>query len=231
MSTELTIDEMRGALPASVRKAVTDESLQKINATLSDPDMHDRYRENLLGFASIMKEGRFKFDSYVSAVKYVSYKLMAKTNAESYALTFPEKMKRHAALQKTTKDISSYVHAFHHSKLVTLLLEQSLTPSWIVNQDIYQKALNTQAELMLHANSEKVRSDAANSILSHLKPPETQRVEIDVGVKKDSSIDALRQATQALAAEQRRALAAGQVTAQDTAEQAVIIEGSAERVD
>lgn len=229
-STELSIEEMRGALPPSVRKAVTDESLVKINTTITDPDTHEHFRENLLGFAGVMKEGRFKFDNYVSAVKYVSYKLMAKSNTEAFSLTFPDKMRRFNAQGKTPKDVSSFVSAFHHSKLVTLLLEQSMTPSWIVNQDLYQKALNTQAELMIHASSEKVRTDAANSILTHLKPPETQKLEIDIGVKEDSSIAALRSATQELAEQQRKALAAGQMTAQQAAEQPVIIEGEAERV-
>lgn len=230
-STSLTIEEMRSALPPSLRKGVTDASLQNINATVSDPETHERYRENLLGFATVMREGRFKFDSYVNAVRYVSYKLMSKTNEESYALTFISKMQRFAAEGKGKKEISSYVHAYHHSKLVTILLEQSITPTWIVNQDLHQQALNVLADLMVTANSEKVRSDSADKLLTHLKQPETQKVEIDIGIKKDSSIDALRQATQALVAQSREALAAGQVTAQEIAEQPVLIEGTSERID
>ena len=104
------------------------------------------------------------------------------------------------------------------------LLEQTLTPMWILNQDLFQKALNTQAELMTTANSEKVRSDAANSILTHLKQPETKKIELDIGVKKDSSIDILRQATLELAAEQRLQIQAGQSTVKEVAEGSLVIE-------
>ena len=109
-------------------------------------------------------------------------------------------------------------------------MEQSLVPSWVLNQDMYQSALNTQAELMLTANSEKVRSDAANSILTHLKQPETQKVELDVNVKQDSSISQLRDATMKLVAQQREALRAGAVDAQEIAHSPVVIEGEAEEV-
>ena len=81
-----------------------------------------------------------------------------------------------------------------------------------------------QAELMVSANSEKVRSDAANSILTHLKPPETQKIELDIGIKKDSSIMALREATMGLVEEQRKALASGNVTAQEVAHSRVVID-------
>ena len=56
---------------------------------------------------------------------------------------------------KNAKDISSFVTSYNKNKLVNLILEQSMIPSWVLNQDMYQKALNVQCELMLTANSEK----------------------------------------------------------------------------
>jgi hypothetical protein len=169
-----------------------------------------------------MADGRFKVQEYVNAVKYVSHKLMGATNIEAYSKTFPDKITRFAAQGVTAKDIASYVTAYNKSKLVNLIFEQTLIPSYVLNQDLYQKALNVQAELMVTARSEKVRSDAANSLLSHLKMPETQKVELDVKVKEDGSIGALRQATLELARAQRLAMEAGQVTAQDVAHSRVI---------
>jgi hypothetical protein len=115
------------------------------------------------------------------------------------------------------KDIASYVTAYNKSKLVNLVFEQTLIPSYVLNQDLYQKALNVQADLMVSAHSEKVRTDAANSLLTHLKMPEKQKVELEIGIKEDSSIAVLRQATLELARSQRLAMQAGQVTAQDVA--------------
>ena len=121
--------------------------------------------------------------------------------------------------------------AYHKSKLVSKILEQSLIPSWVLNQDLYQKALNVQAELMVHANSEKVRSDAANSILTHLKPPETQKIQLDVGVKEDNMLTALKQQTLELIAAQKAALMAGATTISDIANSRLTIEGESTRVD
>jgi hypothetical protein len=36
-------------------------------------------------------------------------------------------------------------------------MAQTLVPSYVLNADLYQKALNTSAELMISAKSEKVR--------------------------------------------------------------------------
>jgi hypothetical protein len=225
----LTVDQFRSALPDKVKKSVNQELIKKINKTLADPDMYETYRENLLGYVNVMQDGRFKISNYIDAVKYVSHKLSGKTNTDAFSKTFPDKMQRWAKQGVSGKDQASYITAYNKSKLVTLIMEQSLIPSWVLNQDLYQKALNVQAELMMTANSEKVRSDAANSLLTHLKMPETQKVELNVGVKKDSSIDALRQAVIDLASEQKKAIQAGAMNAQQIAHAPVVIEG--ERVD
>jgi len=224
----LTVEQFKKALPDKARKNVNPALLAQINKSLSDPDMYDTYRENLLSYTNVMADGRFKLSGYIDAVKYVSHRLTGKTSIAAYSITFPEKIQRWAANSMSAKDISSHVAAFNKSKLVTLITEQSLIPSWILNQDLYQQALNTQTELMLTAKSEKVRTDAANSILSHLKMPETHKIELDIGIKKDSSIDALRMATMSLVEEQRKAIASGSMNAQEIAHSKVVI---GERID
>lgn len=231
MVSPLTPEQFKEALPPAIRKNVNQELVDKVNATLSEPELYEQYRENLISYSHVMKEGKFKISSYVDAVKYVSHKLMGRTNIDSYARTFPDKMQRFAVDGVSQKDISAYVSAYNKSKLVNLILEQSLIPSWVLNQDLYQKALNVQAELMVSANSEKVRSDAANSLLTHLKQPETQKVELDIGVKEDSSIAVLRQATMALARQQRESIQAGSMNAQEIAHSNVVINGETSEVE
>lgn len=230
MSGALSVEEFKQALPDKVKKSVNQSLIDHINKTLSEPELYEAYRENLLSYGRVMAEGKFKITNYIDAVKYVSHKLMGLTSIAAYTRTFPDKIQRFAMQGVDDKDIASYVTAYNKSKLVNTIMEQSLVPSWVLNQDLYQKALNVQAELMINANSEKVRSDAANSLLTHLKQPETQKIELDFGVKKDSSIDQLRQATLDLVAQQRKALAAGQMTAEQLARAPVIIDGEAEDV-
>lgn len=219
----LTVEQFRMALPDKVKKSVNQELIDQINQTLSDPDMFEIYRDNLLSYTKVMADGRFKIKDYVNAVKYVSHKLMGCTNIEAYTKTFPDKYQRWINQGVSSKDIASYVTAYNKSKLVNLIFEQTLIPSYVLNQDLYQKALNVQAELMMTAKSEKVRCDAANSLLSHLKMPETQKVELDLGFKEDSSIAALRQATMELVRQQRLMVEAGAMNAQDVAHSKVVV--------
>ena len=226
----LTVDQFRQALPDKVKKSVSQELIDQINTTLSEPELFEAYRDNLLSYSKVMADGRFKVDQYISAVKYVSHKLMGSTNIDAYSKTFPDKMQRFAAQSVSSKDIASYVTAYNKSKLVNLIFEQTLIPTYVLNQDLFQRALNVQADLMTNANSEKVRCDAANSLLSHLKMPETQKVELDISVKEDSAISALRETTLALARQQRMMLEAGAMNAQEVAHSRLVIEGEAREV-
>lgn len=229
--TALTIEQFKYALPDKVKKSVSQELIDKVNATLSEPELFEAYRENLLSYTKVLTEGRYKVSDYVNAVRYVSHKLMGCTNIEAYSKTFPDKIQRFTTQGVSSKDIASYVSIYNKSKLVNAIFEQTLIPSFVLNQDLYQKALNTQAELMVTARSEKVRSDAANSLLTHLKPPETQKVELDIGVKDDGSIQRLRNATLELARQQRLMLEAGVVDAKAIAQQSLVIDmGEAEVV-
>lgn len=227
----LTVEQFRQALPDKVKKSINQELIDQINTTLSDPDMYEAYRDNLLSYTRVMSDGRFKVTDYISAIKYVSHKLMGCTNIDAYSKTFPDKIARFTAQGVAPKDIASYVTAYNKSKLVNLIMEQTLIPSYVLNQDLYQKALNVQAELMLGAKSEKVRSDAANSLLTHLKMPETQKVELEIGVKEDSAIAALRATTMELARQQRMMLEAGAMNAQEVAHSRLVIEGEAKEIN
>ena len=226
----ITIEQFKQALPDKVKKSVNQELIDQINTTLSDPEMYETYRDNLVSYTRVMADGRFKISSYVEAVKYVSHKLMGCTNIEAYIKTFPDKYNRFIQQGVSAKDIASYVTAYNKNKLVNLIFEQTLIPSYVLNQDLYQRALNVQADLMITAKSEKVRCDAANSLLTQLKMPETQKVELEIGVKEDSSIAALRATTMELARQQRLMVESGAMNAQEIAHGKLIIEGEAREV-
>ena len=220
----LTIEQFKQALPDKVKKSVNQELMDQINTTLADPELYESYRDNLVGYTSVMADGRFKISNYIEAVKYVSHKLMGCTNIDAYVKTFPDKYARFLAQGVVAKDIASYVTAYNKSKLVNLIFEQTMIPHYVLNQDMYQKALNVQAELMTTANSEKVRCDAANSLLTHLKMPETQKVELDLKIKEDGSIAALRATTLELAKMQRLMVESGAMNAQEIAHGKLVID-------
>ena len=224
MVDKLTEEQFKRVLPASVKKSVNPVLIAGVNRILSDPQFQENYRDNLLSYTSVMRDGKFKIQQYIDAVKYVSCKLLGSSNIEAYVKSFPDRYQRLLDNDTSNKDIASYVTAYNKTKLVNLIFEQTLIPFHVLNADMYQRALNTQAELMVHANSEKVRTDAANSILNHLKAPEVRKIELDIGLKEDKSIDELRATTLELVAQQKKMIQAGVRDAKEIAESKLLIE-------
>lgn len=223
MAEKLTKDQFIKALPSThYRGQVSDEVINNINSLLDEPILRENFRDNLVGYSSILANGRYNLDRYVDAVKFVSYKLLGSTAVEAYSKTFPD---RYAKLLNENADnstIASYAAAYNKTVLVNKIYEQTLVPTHVLNADIFQKAINVQAHLMMTANSEKVRSDAANSLLTHLKRPEAQKIELDVSVKEDKSIDELRQTTMDLVAAQKKMIESGMSSTKEIAHSRII---------
>lgn len=228
----LTVDELKAALPPHMRKSVSTQVLENINQTMaSDEEGMERYKEDIISYGHILRDGKFKVEQYLNAVKFVGFKVQGLTNFECYQRTFQIRYAEH--IEKGTKkaDIEKYVSAYANSKLVMLILEQTLTPIHIVNNHILQKAINIQAQIMMDTEvSAKVRSDAANSLMTHLKAPETKKISLDIGIKQDSILDSLRAATEKLVAEQRLSIQAGSKNAMQVLEDTVL-EASYEEID
>lgn len=220
MSTEvMTPDQFKLALPAQFRGNVTQEVMDGVNALLADPNLAETYRERMIGHTSVLREGKFKLESYLGAVKYVTQKMMNKSNLDAYIATFPDKYQDFVARGVSQKDISSYVSAFNKSKLVTLIMEQALIPAWIGNQDMYQQALNAQFDLGMNASSEKVRVEALNSVLTQLKQPEKTKITLDVSEEVGDTMGVVRKQMQELADQQRQFIEGGFGNAKEVAAQ------------
>jgi len=205
----LTKDQVEAALPANLKSAATQQLTDKINNIVSDPIVAEQVRENFVSYSAVLREGRFKTEDYLNAVVYVSHKVMGLSNKDAYAKTFPARYAQLIAKQVPDKEISAYVAAYHKGKLVNLIMEQTLVPVWIVNQDVFQKAINVQADLMMNANSEKVRSDAANSILTHLAKPKEAAALVQVNVGENSGMSELKDMLASIALKQRELIEGG----------------------
>lgn len=217
----LTVDELKTALPLALKGSATQELTDKINQASVDPEAAEAIRENFVTHASVLTEGRFKMENYLDAVKYCTFKLMNNNNQEAYAKAFPQRYQKLVAAGRSSKEISAYVANYNSNKLVNMIMEQSIIPSWIMFQDVYQEAIKTQFELMRTASSEKVRAEAANSILTHLKRPETKKLEIDLGVKKDTGLEALKASMSQLAEQQLQLIGQG-VSTREIAHQQLV---------
>ena len=226
MSELLDKNVLFRVLPPAIRKNITDEVIDTINNHLATSEARELFRENIISFASVLQEGRFKFEDYISAVKYVSFKILGDSNIIAYTKTFPDRYQRLIDEGMSDKAISAYVAAYHKTKLVTLLFGQTIMPVHILHQNLFHESITTMAEIMRDEDtSPKVRSDTAYNLATLLKPPEESKLKLDVTLKEDSAITALRETSMALVAEQRKLLNAGLWDAETVAQSGLIIEG------
>ena len=55
----LTVEQFRQVLPDKFKKTVNQEFIDQVNQTLSDPLMYETYRDNLLSYTQVMRDGKF----------------------------------------------------------------------------------------------------------------------------------------------------------------------------
>ncbi len=190
----LTLNEVKESVPLSNRNNITQDMVDQLNSLSEDPEESRYMRENFISFSNVLQEGRYKIGDYVLAVIYVSHKVMGKSNLQSYKATFPDRYKSMEDANKPTNYIASIVSCYNKGGLVTKVMERAIVPSWILNQSMFQSALQTQYDLMTDEDiSPKVRSDAANSILTHLKKPEINKTELNINVALNDGMAALEQ--------------------------------------
>lgn len=220
--SELTKDVITQVLPGRFAKVITDEMVDQWNVLTSNPDMCNYYRENFISYAKVLTEGKFSVDEYLNAVIYCSHRLTGESCKDSYNATFPTRVMGWITRGINEKAQSSYISAYNNSKLVKRIMEQSVIPLWVLNQDVNQRAINTLIELMDNADSEKVRSDSANALLNHLKKPDSVQVELNVGVKEDSELANLQKAMKELVQAQTYAIQSGGANALAIAESKIV---------
>ena len=224
MSTPVTKELVARALPGNLKSAATDELADLINQISTDPLVAEQIRDNFLSYTSVLKEGKYKVEDYLNAVAYCSYKLMGDSNQDAYFKTFPQRYANLIAAGRTPKEISSYVSAYAKGQLVNKIMEQTLVPSWVLNQHMYQAALNTQFNLMSDEGvSAKVRSDAADSLLSHLSKPKEAGPLINIDLAESSGMNELKDAMKKMAEQQQQLIHAGMATKEIAAQDIVDI--------
>lgn len=216
----LTKEEVAQALPRGMRSLATQEFTDKINGIVTDPEVAAVVRDNFISYTKVLQEGKFKTEDYLNAVTYCTFKMMGYSNGESYTRTFPQRNADQLARGLDSKTISAYVAMYHKGKLVQAILEQAMIPFWLINQDARQRALNVQVDLMQNAQSEMVRTTAANSVLAHTDKPKDMAPLVNINVT-DNGMDSLKNAMRELAQAQLGQVAQG-VPVKQIAEQTLV---------
>lgn len=224
-SGPFSLELVEKAVPPNLKASVTQALVDRLNNISTDQLLAENIRENFISYSSVLREGRYKLEDYMNAVTYCAHKVMGSSNQDAYFKTFPHRYQNLLSMGKTPKEISSYVAAYAKNQLVNKVLEQSLVPSWILNQDMFQKALNVNYEIMNDPDvSPKVRVEAANSLLTHLAKPKESAATVNIDLRENSGLNELKDALQKMASQQQDMIRNGMSTKDVAAQQIIDVE-------
>ena len=217
----LTVPEVLSIVPRQHKSKITQEFVDTLNGMVKDPIMAEVYQKNVITYADVLRDGRFKLTDYFNAVMYVSYKMMGLGNLAAYQKVFPDKCKDMVARNMPQKDMQAYAAMFNKNKLVTLIYEQTLIPDHIMYASVRHRAIAAQANL-LNSSNEHVVQKAADSLMNHLKAPESAKISIEMGAKDSGVLSDLTNALNVLSRKQSDAIAVGSHSVKEIAHSRII---------
>ena len=217
----LTVPEVLSIVPRQHKSKITQEFIDTLNGMVKDPTMAEVYQKNVITYADVLRDGRFKLTDYFNAVMYVSYKMMGLGNLAAYQKVFPDKCRDMVARNMPQKDMQAYAAMFNKNKLVTLIYEQTLIPDHIMYASVRHRAIAAQANL-LNSSNEHVVQKAADSLMNHLKAPESAKISIEMGAKDSGVLSDLTNALNVLSKKQSDAIAVGSHSVKEIAHSRII---------
>jgi hypothetical protein len=220
--TTLTVDQVARALPPNLKGAATQQLVDQLNNLQLDPEHAEEVRNNFLSYTKVLQDGRFKTQDYLNAVKYVSFKLMGYSNQDAYCRTFPQRHADLIARGADPQEVSAYVSMYAKGKLPNLIMEQSLVPSWVLNQDLHQRGINQLAHEMVTANSAHARIMAATALVQATAKPKEAGPLVSIDLRENSGVNELRETMKELVNKQLEMIENGTSTTKDIAGQKMI---------
>lgn len=223
-----TLEALRRIYPKRLNEESLEKTLEIINTAVSNMDsvLKEHYRDNLVNVIDVLKGSRqgISFEDYVNAVKFCTHKMAGESSTRAYALTFPDRVIRLEKEGIPVGHLHSYASGYARNRVVVEVLAKMQVPDHILYQDYFHLAVKTQVEIMTDDSvSPKVRSDAANSLMTHLKQPEVKKAELSISTSDTGVIGSLADALNALSGKQRQMLSEGKMSVRNISE-AVIIE-------
>ena len=223
----MEVDTFKKIYPRKVNQETAEQCVQMINDSIQGMDflMREHYRDTLISVFDILdgSSGKYKFTDYLNAVKFVTYKLSGHTDVRAYAMTFPDRVDRMAQEKVPTSHLYVYASGYAKNKLVVDIQSKLIVPTHILFQDVFHQAVKVQASIMNDDSvAPKVRVEAANSLMTHLKQPEIKKAELQVTTSDSGVIGQLADALSNLSKGHQELLTQGKTTLKDISEATII---------
>jgi len=194
----LAIEAIKKLVPKAQRGLITQEFVNKLECSVENSLIAEQFKENFITYLNVLSKGKYKMNDYISAVKYVSYKLLNYSNIAAYAATFPERYQR--LKEEGQEQIDAYSSAYNKNKLVLQIFEQTVVPSYVLNAPLHQEALNELAKMIKDPSVRGMtKVKACEAILHYTKQPDVIKGELTINVEQQDTIAELREVTEQLA--------------------------------
>lgn len=218
----MTIEELIAITPKNRHKYINQEMVDKINLAEKNGDFEGELEKDIISFSNVLKDGRYKLTDYFKAVEFCAHYLNGSSQVDAYLKTFPEIAKRRI-LEGKTSYATGAPPMYFKGDLVQKILAQAQIPVRLFHHHKQHEAINTLFDLMTSPKAtDRIKMESADKLLAHLKEPEAQKIELDIGVKEDESVQDLQMAMKELARQQRELIEGGHLTAKQIANQQIV---------
>ena len=208
----------------SKEMVVTDEVVEMINSTMSDPEFDGyKFKDVLIEYQeTLFNKTKVNLEIYVNAIKFCSYLETNGGNAtDAYIKTFRSRDLVKKALKAIEEDPDKGYEAqeyknlyaaacrYKKSDMVKNILIQSEMPLYLMYQGYRYKIVEKLYEEAMSAKASRDRINACNVFLTHVRPPEGIQVEVNIKNKGNDEVSQMEEMLKNMAKKQQELIGLG----------------------
>jgi len=190
---DITVEQLQKMFPAK-KNTITAKTVELLNEASEDPEF-DGYRliRQMENLQSVMYKNSSSMEEYLDALRFCAYlETCDDSYTEAYKKTFARRdfvrdRRELPSGDSRYSELTSAASRFRRSPLVIDILTQADVPLYLLFQGFRYKAVMRLAHEMENARFDKDRINAADKLLTHVKPPDNVKIELEVG-KKESQV-------------------------------------------
>lgn len=216
---EVSLEKLKELFP-NKKNTLNQQTVDLINAAQQDPEFDGvSIISSMMTHKGLIDKHSASMAEYVNAVRFCGimqsdYKMTA---TEAYKRVFFDREHVQKCLKEADGDTSSSAYReltsaasrYNKSPLVVDIMTQADVPLYLLLGGLRFEMSLALANEARTAPLAKDRIAAMDKFLTHVKPPENIKLEMDIGVKKDSIIDDYEQAMAKMVAKQKELIALG----------------------
>lgn len=201
----LTLNQLKQMFPEK-KRTLNQETVDIVNDAITDPSFDGfTLLDNLTTYKSVMEKNNGGFLKYVEALKFCAFLEGMKDNVtQAYIRTFGyrefvrERMNADTSSNEY-KELTFAASRYRRSPMVVDILTMADIPLYLMFQSHRYEAVGVLAKMMKTAPLAKDRVAAADKLLTHVKPPDNLKIEMDIGVKENTALKDLEAQLAAMA--------------------------------